>query len=255
MIKTKYYLWLILLSIIIIALFAFYNYQQITLGLDKSISLLKLEPKSEIPEEGGLLAQIRSILHIGKDTNVTSTQAAITSEIKSSKTIANEPKSIISSIINNIPGYAAAATPTPDLDPNPTLDSTATNISHSKELSNYRRHLANAQYLVTNFLQDKSYLKQLNQLNMQEFPPEIKAIIIDFTEYDKNYLLANNNTDYEKIFPVKPSVVERVIKITKKSDKLKNKDALKTKIISNLEIFINFIYSEESQNILMNKGK
>jgi hypothetical protein len=109
--------------------------------------------------------------------------------------------------------------------------------------------------LVINFLQDKSYLKQLNQLNMQEFPPEIKAIIADFTEYDKNYLLVDNNTNYEKIFPVKPNLVERVIKITKKSDKLKNKEALKTKIISNLEIFINFIYSEESQNILMNKGK
>ncbi|WPY00346.1 hypothetical protein Trichorick_00218 [Candidatus Trichorickettsia mobilis] len=252
MIKTKYYLWLILLSIIIIALFAFYNYQQITLGLGKSTSFLKFKSNSEIPEKSGFLTQVRSILHIGEDRNITPTQD-ITAEIEQSPTVASEPKSIISSIIDNIPGYAAAA-PTPELNSNPILDS-AINISHSKELSNYRRHLADAQYLVINFLQDKSYLKQLNQLNMQEFPPEIKAIIEDFTEYDKNYLFVDNNTNYEKIFPVKPNLVERVIKITKKSDKLKNKEALKTKIISNLEIFINFIYSEESQNILMNKGK
>lgn len=123
-----------------------------------------------------------------------------------------------------------------------------------RDLNNYRRLLSNVQHVIINFMQDKSYLGQLKQLEVQEFPQDIKVIVEYLIEYDKNYLL-DNSDDYEQVFPAKLDVVARMLKITKKSDKLKNKEALRAKIITHLEMFTNFIYSEELQSSLVNKGK
>lgn len=124
----------------------------------------------------------------------------------------------------------------------------------SKAPSNvYSNYLLSINLLVKNFLQDKDYTEQLYQIETMELPAKIKNILIDMHYYNKNYLL-DNNLGLVRIFPKNDCWIKQFIKIEKKSSSLKDKEKLKLKIIGNLDYFINFFYSEESQQENYNKN-
>ncbi len=113
-------------------------------------------------------------------------------------------------------------------------------------LGNYRNYLLNVNLLVANFLQDKDYTSQINQIETIILPKEIKNILFDLANYYNNYL-ANNDQNMIKIFPANNCWIDKFIKIEKKSPNSKDREIMRSKIIMNLESFVNFFYSEKLQ--------
>lgn len=121
------------------------------------------------------------------------------------------------------------------------------NVIH---IGNYRNYLLNANHLLTNFIQGKVYSNQTAYLRMLSLPSQVEAILQLFEEYNVNYLI-NADEDYELVFSKDHSFVKKFITIKKKTDFQKNREQLKKKIMENLEIFQDFIYSENLQKIFM----
>jgi len=119
-------------------------------------------------------------------------------------------------------------------------------INDRSTLSLYRNYLLNITLLTTNFLQDKYYTTEISQLKNIELPQEIQDILIDLHNYNENYLLNNDSTTITTI-PINCRWIEKFIKIEKKSPFIKDKAKLRLKIINNLDLFINFFYSEKLQ--------
>jgi len=117
-------------------------------------------------------------------------------------------------------------------------------------------YLKNINLLIINFLQDKDYFEQFSQIEAlsdnSRLPAKIKKILHDFNKYNTNYL-SENNVNRIKIFPKDHGnylVLEKFIKIEKKSVSAKESEKLRTCIIENLETFINYFYTQEFVELL-----
>ncbi|MFY9589717.1 hypothetical protein [Rickettsia endosymbiont of Halotydeus destructor] len=112
-------------------------------------------------------------------------------------------------------------------------------------INGYRGYLLNVNLLIFNFLQDKSYNKELQAIEIISLPTEIKNILADLNNYNNNYLL-DKIEDSEKVFPTDRYLwLEKFIKIEKKSPAKKEQEKLHVDIMKKLEFFINFFYSEK----------
>jgi len=110
----------------------------------------------------------------------------------------------------------------------------------------YRDYLLNVNLLIVNFFQDKIYTDELRLLKTLEFPEKIDKILINFDNYNKNYLINKNYCAHEKIFP-KILLIERFIKVEQVSECFKDKEALKSQLIKDINIFIDFFHSKKIQ--------
>lgn len=122
-------------------------------------------------------------------------------------------------------------------------------------LTNYRNFLANAQYMLIKFFQNEKYKSELELINSIIMPDDVLTVINDLSEYNESYLLTKDNAEYTTIFPIEYKIIEDLIKVTKKSDSLKRKELLKIKIISNLHLLIDFIYSPKLQKLFLDDRK
>lgn len=117
-------------------------------------------------------------------------------------------------------------------------------------------YLKNINLLIINFLQDRDYIKQISQIEAlsanSRLPAKIKNILHDLNKYNINYL-SEDNVNRIRIFPKDPGnylLLEKFIKIEKKSVIAKEKEKLRTCIIENLETFINYFYTQEFIELL-----
>jgi hypothetical protein len=129
---------------------------------------------------------------------------------------------------------------------------TMNNNTSLKHLEDYKNYLRVTTSLIINFLQDKKYTDEINQIYALSYPASIKSIIIMFDEYNSNYLL-NSNEIYEKIFPKDLPIVEKFVKVKKINAKINDQKHLRTMIIDNLENFTKYIYSEDLLKIFIGR--
>lgn len=109
----------------------------------------------------------------------------------------------------------------------------------------YRRYLRIFNQLLLNFLQDKIYTDQINQIKMQAIPKDIKPIFDMLEDYNQNYLAKVDNTRQTVWF------LDKIIKIEKNPPNNKEKILIKTNIIKNLDSLTEFIYSKELQDLFI----
>ena len=126
----------------------------------------------------------------------------------------------------------------------------ADNDNHPIHVDNYRNYLANINSLLTNFLQDKVYSNQIAHARILSLPPAVDGILGLFEEYNVNYLVSPLQ-EYEKVFPVDHKILKKFIKIKKLTKASKEKKQLRASIISNLELFQEFMFSNELQKIFI----
>lgn len=115
-------------------------------------------------------------------------------------------------------------------------------------IDNYRNYIANVSNLISNFLQDKTYSNQITYARMVNLPPIINGIFELLEEYNINYLVTDAQ-EYVKVFPKDYKFIKKFIKIKKLTKSAKDKKKLRGIIINNLEIFQEYIYSNELQKM------
>lgn len=119
---------------------------------------------------------------------------------------------------------------------------------------NYKKYLFNVQMMLASFMQDKPYSSELEQLTITSLPKELNDLLLDFAQYNKDYLItAGDQRDYEQIFPKQSSFLAKLIKVKEKTRYGKDKETLRTKIIFSLARFTDLVYAEEMQHILSGK--
>lgn len=117
-------------------------------------------------------------------------------------------------------------------------------------LDNYRVYLLNISNLISNFLQDKNYSSQIAYARMVSLPPSINEILELLEEYNINYLVTPSQ-QYENINFENYKFVKKFFKIKKLTRSAKDKKQLHANITSNLELFQDYIYSNELQKIFI----
>lgn len=135
--------------------------------------------------------------------------------------------------------------------------SSTQSIYEAKHQVVYRHYLANVSQLLFNFLQDKQVTDQLNYLKSIRLPQKYESLLKVLQEYNSNYLMEQNNNivgnDIISNWLAGNWLVSKFVKIQKLPSK--EQVALKAIITSQLQDFIYFLDSEESQNIFINKVK
>jgi hypothetical protein len=120
--------------------------------------------------------------------------------------------------------------------------------------ASYRKLLADLNFLLISFFQDRPYTEFINRIKpvyeMQN-SKKINNILKNLEDYNANYLV-NTQSLTEAVIDDQSSIMGKFVKIEKTTDALKNKEALKKKIIDSLESLVSFTYSEDFQNIFIN---
>lgn len=121
----------------------------------------------------------------------------------------------------------------------------------------YRHYLANVSQLLFNFLQDKQITDQLNYLKSIRLPQKYESLLKVLQEYNSNYLMEQNSNIVDNNiisnWVMSNWLVSKFVKVQKLPSK--EQVTLKATITNQLQDFIYFLDSEESQNIFINKVK
>ncbi|MFK8040292.1 MAG: hypothetical protein AB8B67_03035 [Rickettsiaceae bacterium] len=122
------------------------------------------------------------------------------------------------------------------------VDNDEYEYKYQKATTAYRQYLFSAYNVINNFLQDKPYNEYLPALRKIKLPPDVIDLIQDLHLYS-GYRVTKNHV----IFPANYKLIASFIKIERISEAQLEKNNLKKKIVSNLHILSDFLYSKELQ--------
>lgn len=119
-------------------------------------------------------------------------------------------------------------------------------------LNEYRLYLANANRLIVNFMQNKTYSSELASFRKHNFPERVDRILYLFDLYNKYLVEANieNNSD---AIDLGSKILNKFVKVKKIPENSLAKNKLREEIIQTLDILIEYIFSTNLQDSFLKK--